>query len=92
MKKIETIKWDYTAEEIRNLWSNGIIIKNEEGKKCRIGKMSYGDYFCEPLPERAETEGFNKGTFFFNKCGECQRYWWKGHSCSEMIAIAKVYD
>ena len=54
-----TFKKDY----LRDHWSNGNKI-TLNGKKYRVGKMSYGDYFLEPGIMQSETKPFNKGTLW----------------------------
>ena len=51
----------FTADYLREHWGNGKKI-TFKGRKYRVGKMSYGDYFFEPGTERAETKPFNRGT------------------------------
>jgi len=56
----------FTADELREHWSKGTKM-TIEGISYRVGKMSYGDYFLEPGPERGETQPFNKGTLWPEK-------------------------
>ncbi len=53
--KIITKKW------LEQRWADGKRI-TFNGKKYRVGKMSYGDYFLEPGTDRGETKPFNRGT------------------------------
>lgn len=54
----------YTKEELRDLWAKEKTI-NVKGREYRIGKMSYGDFFLEPVgKERGETKGFARGTIW----------------------------
>ncbi|MCD6492424.1 MAG: hypothetical protein J7K36_01260 [Archaeoglobaceae archaeon] len=56
----------FSEKELRKLWSEEkSIILN--GKKYRIGKMSYGDYFLEPGKDKGESAGFNKGTIWLER-------------------------
>jgi len=55
------------GEELRHLWGYGKPI-TVKGKKYSVGRMSYGDYFFEPLgKERGETKGFALGTLWLEK-------------------------
>jgi hypothetical protein len=56
----------FTADYLQEHWANGKKI-TLKGKKYRVGKMSYGDYFLEYGQERGETEPFNKGTKWLKK-------------------------
>ena len=61
------MKRKFEAEKIRKLWSNGNPI-TYKGKKYRVCKMSYGDYFLEPISWKGgETEGFSPGTLWLVK-------------------------
>jgi hypothetical protein len=54
-----------THEELVKLWGNGGTYITKEGKSYTVHKMSYGDFFLEPLgKERGETEGFATGTIW----------------------------
>ena len=54
-------------------WSNGQLI-SYQGNQYRVGKMSYGDFFLEPPPERPETEPFNSGTLWLEKIPKTSIY------------------
>jgi len=64
MKIYETdlVKFWETGNKFR---LNGKKIYRLGKKEFRVGKMCYGDYFLEPLPEKPETEGFDKDTKWF---------------------------
>ena len=47
-------------------WASGSRLKLN-GKQYRVGKMSYGDFFLEPGPERGEKTPFNHGTIWLIK-------------------------
>lgn len=54
-------------EELHHLWANDCKIYIDK-KLYRVGKMSYGDYFAEPVKineKQSELKPFNKGTFWF---------------------------
>ena len=55
------MKLTFNQADLYYCWSSGqkMKIKNKE---YRVGKMSYGDFFLEPGPERPETKPFNRGT------------------------------
>lgn len=59
---MDTIK----EADLRLYWSKGIPLIYK-GKKYRVGKMSYGDYFLEPGIPKGETKPFNKGTLWPEK-------------------------
>ena len=48
-------------DTLLSLWGLGKKI-TIDGKRYRIGRMSYGDYFLESGKERGEREPFNEGT------------------------------
>ena len=52
---------------LRELWASGERIVRK-GVNYRVGRMSYGDYFFEPGPDRGEREPFNRGTVWVPKC------------------------
>ena len=55
------------GEALRRCWSNGEKIR-VDGKSYSVHKMSYGDYFLEPLgKELPESEGFAVGTLWLEK-------------------------
>jgi len=56
----------YSEDILESFWSSGKKIIHE-GKKYRVGKMSYGDYFFEPGEPKGETKPFNKGTLWLEK-------------------------
>lgn len=54
----------FKKEEIANLWSNGKTL-TVNGKEYTVHKMSYGDYFLEPVTWRGgETDGFAPNTIW----------------------------
>jgi len=55
-----------TKSTLYSLWSTGKPFKRR-GIIYRCGRMSYGDYFFEPLPERGERDGFNPGTIWIRR-------------------------
>jgi hypothetical protein len=68
-KKKERVS--HSAEEMHEHWINSER-KNKPyvhgGKKYRVGKMSYGDYFLEPHGKGAgEKSNFSSGTKWFSK-------------------------
>jgi hypothetical protein len=56
----------YSKDILDSYWSSGKRIIHD-GKKYRVGKMSYSDYFFEPGEPKGETEPFNKGTLWLEK-------------------------
>jgi len=61
----------FSVEYLREHWGSGkpIIYKD---KKYRVGLMSYGDYFLEPLKKgfplgKGETTPFERGTKWLKK-------------------------
>jgi len=62
-----------TPDKLYKHWAQGTKI-TIKGKKYRVGKMSYGDYFLEPGRERGETEGFNAGTLWLEKTHKINQY------------------
>jgi hypothetical protein len=64
----------FSPKELYELWSNAhpIVYKN---KKYSVNKMSYGDYFLEPINWRGkETDGFAPGTLWLEKKSKINRY------------------
>jgi len=55
----------YPKEFLVKYWSNGKSI-TRLGKKYRVGRMSYGQFFFEPGKEHGETKPFNKGTLWLD--------------------------
>ena len=55
----------YTQDEMHRYWVSGeVFIHN--GKKYKVHKMSYGDYFLEPFNSiTSETSGFACDTHWF---------------------------
>lgn len=49
---------------VKNLWSTGNEVEIEN-KKYRVGKMSYGNYFLEPITWKGgEKDGFSNDTIW----------------------------
>jgi len=63
----------FTTEYLQKHWANGTNI-SLQGKKFRVGRMSYGDYFFEPGLEKKETEPFNIGTLWLEKISKTNLY------------------
>lgn len=60
-------KQRFGAENLRKLWGSGKPI-TYKGKKYRVCRMSYGDFFLEPMSWKGgETEGFSSGTLWLEK-------------------------
>lgn len=60
----------YTGEELHNLWGSGKVI-TFKGQKYTVNKMSYGDYFLEPVGWKGgERDGFAPGTLWFKYMGD----------------------
>jgi len=57
----------YKKELIEKAWSEGLIF-SLYGKEYYVHRMSYGDYFIEPVEyQGSETKGFSKKTKWFEK-------------------------
>ena len=55
---------------LRKHWGDGTPI-TYKGKKYRVGKMSYGDYFLEPTSWKGgETKGHSPKTLWLQKTKE----------------------
>ena len=65
------MKYKIKEDVLRNMWGMGLKI-TLYGKRYRVGKMSYGDYFFEPITSKKikETDPFLKGTIWPEKDGE----------------------
>ena len=72
---MKTLKKEFKEEFLRKYWGNGkpLIYK---GKRYRVGRMNYGDYFFEPFSsERGETEGFDSETLWLVKIEHKKGIW-----------------
>lgn len=56
----------FDLDIIKEKWGNGKKI-TFQGRKYRVGRMSYGQYFLEPGLKRGEREPFNEGTIWLLK-------------------------
>jgi hypothetical protein len=58
----------WTEDALRKLWGTGEPVKFK-GRKYKVGKMSYGDYFFEPVSrkQRKETDLFDPKTLWLKK-------------------------
>ena len=63
----------FTADKLREHWGNEKSIIHKD-KKYRVGKMSYGDYFLEPVMTKkekrkyyGETKPFHPKTLWLEK-------------------------
>ena len=63
----------FTADELHEHWGNEKTIAHKD-KKYRVGKMSYGDYFLEPVMTKrerdlyyGETKPFHPRTLWLEK-------------------------
>jgi len=65
--------WTIHANTLRQLWSREEKI-DLDSTEYRVGRMSYGDYFLEPLPETAETAPFNRGTLWLERIPKTNIY------------------
>jgi len=63
MKKVGK---EFKTEKLMRLWSTDKKL-TVSGKKYRVGRMSYGDFFLEPGIPRGETKPFNRGTLWLEK-------------------------
>ncbi len=65
----------FNPDKLRKAWGNNKTLSCK-GKKYRVGKMSYGDYFLEPSSEKqkGETEGFSKETLWLEKKFKKNKY------------------
>lgn len=70
-----TRKKTFAPEEIRKAWAEDKKVMYR-CKKYFVGKMSYGDYFLEPVSEgrRGETEGFSPNVLWLEKKKKRNRY------------------
>jgi len=57
------MRTEFTEFYLMTAWQKGIRIQFK-GKKYRVGRMSYGDWFLEPGKPQGETKPFNKGTIW----------------------------
>lgn len=68
------IKFFFTPEKLRKHWGNGKSL-TYKGKRYRVGKMSYGDYFLEPVSFKGgESSGHSKNTKWLEKKTFTNRY------------------
>lgn len=52
---------------LKEYWGNGKALSHN-GKKYRVNKMSYGQYFLEPINwDGSETQGFSKDTLWLER-------------------------
>ena len=68
---------DYNALTANNLYRawciNSIITLN--GKKYHVGKMSYGDYFLEPISWKGgERDGHSPNTLWLKRIDKTDKY------------------
>ena len=67
----------FTQEQVREYWGNGKTIE-VEGTKYDFHRMSYGDYFLEPITwTGGETDGFSKDTIWLEKVLKANQYGYK---------------
>jgi hypothetical protein len=60
-------KHQFTEDGLRKYWGSGETI-TFRGKKYKVNKMSYGDYFLEPASWKGgETEGFAPNTIWLKR-------------------------
>jgi len=58
---------EITGEKLRELWGDEKTVEIA-GNNFRVGKMSYGDYFLEPVSWKGgETDGFSRQTIWLKK-------------------------
>jgi hypothetical protein len=53
----------FTKSQLQKLWADGKSIERK-GKKYFCNRMSYGEYFFEPIPNYGEREGFAPNTIW----------------------------
>jgi len=80
----------FTADELRKHWGNEKPIAHKD-KKYRVGKMSYGDYFLEPVMTEkekklyyGETKPFHPETLWLEKV-ERRPYFFKVEKQTDFI-------
>lgn len=68
---------EYTEDQIRELWAREKVI-DFNGKKYTVHRMSYGDYFIEPISWKGgEQDGFSQDTEWFEKVYKINQYGYK---------------